>query len=272
MATTMEDLDRQANEQQREEAKRNGGNGSHRPMGDGWFWRLTTTKHGNPHPHVANIGIELQYDPAWQGRFYYDELQGQLMLEKPVPDRSGVSRWDGLPRPWQDTDTIAAVGYFNLGDYPTIGFDKVDMAIREFAHRQCRVHPIRDYLNALIWDGQLRIGNWLETYCHAEPTSEAHRAYIAAVGFKWLISAVARIYRPAARSTTCWCWRVRKVSARRRPSGPWAASGSPRTFPAISTPRTRRPCSRPLGHRIFRARPAATIGDGDRQDLHKPYP
>ena len=89
MATTMDDLDRQANEQQREEAKRNGGNGSHRPMGDGWFWRLTTTKHGNPHPHVANIGIELQYDPVWQGRFYYDELQGQLMLEKPVPDRSG---------------------------------------------------------------------------------------------------------------------------------------------------------------------------------------
>jgi putative DNA primase/helicase len=200
MATAMENLDRRANEQQREEAKRNGGNGSHRPMGDGWFWRLTTTKHGNPHPHVANIGIELQYDPAWQGRFYYDELQGQLMLEKPVPGGSGVSRWDGLPRPWQDTDTIAAVGYFNLGDYPTIGFDRVDMAIREFAWRECPVHPIRNYLNALKWDGQQRIGNWLELYCQAEPTSEAHQAYIRAVGLKWLVSAVARIYEPGCQA------------------------------------------------------------------------
>ena len=231
MATAMENLDRRANEQQREEAKRNGGNGSHRPMGDGWFWRLTTTKHGNPHPHVANIGIELQYDPVWQGRFYYDELQGQLMLEKPVPDRSGVSRWDGLPRPWQDTDTIAALCYFNLGDYPTINFDKVDMAIREFAHRQCRVHPIRDYLDALIWDSQLRIGNWLETYCHAELTSEAHRAYVATVGFKWLISAVARIYRPGCQVDHMLVLEgpqgVGKTSAFRTLGGEWFSENLP---------------------------------------------
>ena len=134
MATTMDDLDRQANEQQREEAKRNGGNGSHRPMGDGWFWRLTTTKHGNPHPHVANIGIELQYDPAWQGRFYYDELQGQLMLEKPVPDRSGVSRWDGLPRPWQDTDTIAALGLLQ-------SWRLSDHRFRQGRHGDPRIRP-----------------------------------------------------------------------------------------------------------------------------------
>ncbi len=162
MATTMEDLDRQANEQQREEAKRNGGNGSHRPMGDGWFWRLTTTKHGNPHNSVANIYIELQHDPDWQGVFHYDALQHQLILKKPVPDRSGESCWDGLPREWQETDSTDALRYFNLGDYPNIGLAKIDLAIQDLAQKQLKVHPIRDYLDDLRWDGQRRIGNWLE--------------------------------------------------------------------------------------------------------------
>jgi putative DNA primase/helicase len=198
--TTMEDLDRLANDQQRADAKLNGGNGALRPMPDGWFFLLATTKKGIPYANVSNIYIELQHDPEWRDVFYFDELQHQLILKKPVPDRSGESCWAGLPREWQETDSTDALRYFNHGDYPTIGPAKVDLAILNIAHKQLKVHPIRDYLGGLVWDGRPRIDKWLETYCHAESASEAHQAYIRAVGLKWLVSAVARIYRPGCKA------------------------------------------------------------------------
>ena len=82
-----------------------------------------------------------------------------------------------------------------------------------------RHHAVREYLDCLIWDGTPRLDMWLETYVGArinvqtldaglseddlnreEPTpSEKYAAYLRSVGPKWMIAAVARIYRPGCK-------------------------------------------------------------------------
>jgi predicted P-loop ATPase len=54
--------------------------------------------------------------------------------------------------------------------------------------------PVRDYLDALVWDGTPRLDKWLPTYFHAEDSE-----YVRAVGSRYLISAVARIYQPGCK-------------------------------------------------------------------------
>jgi hypothetical protein len=55
-------------------------------------------------------------------------------------------------------------------------------------------HPVRDYLDALKWDGVKRLGTWLIKYGGAENTE-----YIQAVGALMLIAAVHRVRQPGCK-------------------------------------------------------------------------
>jgi len=59
---------------------------------------------------------------------------------------------------------------------------------------QNRVHPVRAFLQGLVWDGVPRIDDWLSTYLGAEPSR-----YVRAVGAKFLIGAIARIMQPGCK-------------------------------------------------------------------------
>jgi predicted P-loop ATPase len=59
-------------------------------------------------------------------------------------------------------------------------------------------HPVRRYLDQLHWDGIERLERWLTNYMGVKDTS-----YARAVGARWLISAVARIYQPGAKADCC---------------------------------------------------------------------
>lgn len=57
-----------------------------------------------------------------------------------------------------------------------------------------RFHPVRDYLDSLVWDGKPRIDGWLVTYGMAEDSE-----YARAVGALVLIAAVRRIMEPGVK-------------------------------------------------------------------------
>ena len=57
--------------------------------------------------------------------------------------------------------------------------------------RENPFHPVRDYLNALNWDGTPRLDIWLPTYLGVEDSQ-----YVRAIGSRFLISAVARVFNP----------------------------------------------------------------------------
>ena len=59
---------------------------------------------------------------------------------------------------------------------------------------QHRYHPVRDYLDGLVWDGAPRIGNWLMTYCGAED-DEFNRM----VGQIVLVACVRRVRQPGCK-------------------------------------------------------------------------
>ena len=63
-----------------------------------------------------------------------------------------------------------------------------------------KVHPVRDFLEALVWDQQSRIDDWLRVYAGVIKGENANEeAYIKAVSRIFLMAAVGRIYQPGVK-------------------------------------------------------------------------
>lgn len=67
-------------------------------------------------------------------------------------------------------------------------------SITEIARRN-EFHPVRDYLNPLVWDGKPRLTTWLSAYCKAE----GPEPYLSEISVKTLAAAVKRAYEPGAK-------------------------------------------------------------------------
>jgi predicted P-loop ATPase len=72
--------------------------------------------------------------------------------------------------------------------------DTTHQAVDEVAHERA-FHPVWDYLDSLIWDGQPRIESWLIDYLGAKATP-----YSRSIGVMFLVSMVARIYQPGCKT------------------------------------------------------------------------
>jgi len=66
-------------------------------------------------------------------------------------------------------------------------------AVQTVAH-ESPFHPVREYLEGLIWDGVPRIDNWLSTYLGCDDSE-----LVRAIGPRWLVSAVARYFNQDVR-------------------------------------------------------------------------
>jgi predicted P-loop ATPase len=92
---------------------------------------------------------------------------------------------------WTDhEDRLTADWLQHHGIYVSV--EIAGLAVQTVA-RDRTFHPVRQKLDGLKWDGTRRIDGWLSLYLGAEPSE-----YTSAVGARWLISGVARIYNPGA--------------------------------------------------------------------------
>ena len=89
-------------------------------------------------------------------------------------------------------ETMARAHLQTQGLSPTIG--DVGKGIQAAAKHNI-IHPVREYFESLRWDDVPRTHTWLIDYFHAEDSTK-DKAYIRAIGKRWLIAMVARIYRP----------------------------------------------------------------------------
>jgi predicted P-loop ATPase len=159
-------------------------------MAEGWRSRLMVTGDGKPRALLANAITALQYAPEWEGVLGFNEFSLGVVMLKSAP-------WGGkAATAWTDQeDRLTADWLQHQGIL--VGVEIAGQAVQTVA-RQREFHPVREYLDSLKWDGTSRIDGWLSLYLGVEQGE-----YAAAVGARWLISAVARIYKPGAKCDCC---------------------------------------------------------------------
>jgi putative DNA primase/helicase len=133
-----------------------------------------------------NIVLALRHAPELIGLVRFNEFALRLEFTRSPPWR--VAAADEV---WREDDDTALLTWLQQHDIPVRARGSVSDAVALVAH-DCPYHPVRDYLEALEWDREPRLNKWLADFLGAK----TERAYLAAVGRKFLISAVARIFKP----------------------------------------------------------------------------
>jgi predicted P-loop ATPase len=182
---------------------------------DEWKKGLILNTNDTPKAVLANVLHALREAPEWKGVLAFDEFALRPMLRGRAP---WMDTAPPEPVEWtSDCDTRCAEWMQRNGLF--VGVDVVATAVESVA-RQYGYHPIRQYLSSLQWDGKPRIDTWLIDHFAVKDTP-----YSRAVGAKWLISAVARVFQPGCKADHCLILEgdqgIRKSSALAAISKPW---------------------------------------------------
>lgn len=182
---------------------------------DRWESRLLRTITGGPCANLANAMIALRHAPEWKGILWRDDFAEQTITRAQPPIPAAMGKWTNL----HDILTTNWLQEHGID----VSLQITGLAVEAVAHDQ-HCHPPREYIKSLTWDGQPRVEEWLKTYLGAvamEPVPDAYTVdaagkriaavgadgkpvkvtpYLDAVGPKWLISAIARIFRPGCKA------------------------------------------------------------------------
>jgi predicted P-loop ATPase len=139
---------------------------------------------GFPMALLENALVAFREAPEWRDVLAFDEFSLHAVTREaaPWPESRPGANWAGCD------DSMAAGWLQRNGIYVSsaVAAEAVETVARENGF-----HPVRDYLESLVWDKGARIDEWLITCMGAKGT-----AFVRAIGARWLISAVARIYEP----------------------------------------------------------------------------
>jgi putative DNA primase/helicase len=156
---------------------------------------LGRSERGAVYPTVHNALLILQYDPALAGMLSNNEFSGEVELRRPPPpvEEGGPVLPGPYPRKGMEEDTILVLAHIQRRWSPCFGKETVRDAMHAVS-RFHAVHPVRDWLASLAWDGTPRLDRWL---CSAFGVPDD--AYHRAVGAKFLVAAVRRVRRPGSK-------------------------------------------------------------------------
>lgn len=165
-----------------------------------WRAGLETDKQGRNLPSIHNYNLILQTDHRLKGAIRYNEFTGQINL-----CRSIKSEINGIPTKVcrdpangdlmadEDDSIIRAIldAPKNLGGYGMINHigNLRDAVIT--AARNNPFHPVKTYLESLVWDGKPRIDDFLVRHLRANDSR-----LVREVGRLVLLASVTRVYEP----------------------------------------------------------------------------
>lgn len=159
-----------------------------------WTGLLRRNANGNVYPDLANVLIALRNEPQIAEAFAFDEMQQETMVQKSLPVAPNSIAGEAPPKRLADDDVTRVQEWLQHMGMPKIGREIVGQAIEARA-RERRFHPIREYLQAVEWDGKPRLNHWLRDYMGAEGDDN----YLAAIGSMFIIAMVARIMDPGCK-------------------------------------------------------------------------
>jgi len=152
-----------------------------------WTKQLTLDQNGNYHKTLNNIMLLIKHAPELHGCAKRDDFSGRIYAAEELP-------WRTEPGYWSDSDTTELRKHFETrysGFKP--GKQDIKDAVVACSVQQ-RFHPVRDYLQALSWDGQPRLDTLFIEYLGV-----ADCEYTRAVTRKAMVGAVARILSPGCK-------------------------------------------------------------------------
>ena len=166
---------------------------SHKIPNTDWGLELRQDQDGRVTPDVGNVAIILANAGQWRGCLTYDDFSDRIFWSRVPPKIAGMEQ----PRPGQElADHHAAFVHHWFARNKGITLKKATVQDGMVsAARMATIHPLRDYLNGLKWDGTPRLSRWLTTYL-GTPRSR----YTEAVGRWWMVSAIARVMRPGCQA------------------------------------------------------------------------
>ena len=184
---------------------------------DSHNWRdllIISGKTKAPRPCLENAITALRYAPEFRGVLRFNIFALRTVID-------GLMLWTELTGDeWTTIHDIALAAWLQRHDVIVSPYI-AGQAVERVAHER-RFHPVLEYLERCVWDGLPRLDLWPVTYLGCEDTP-----YVRAVGAKWLISAVARIYEPGCKADCALILESDqgslKSTALRTLSAPWFA-------------------------------------------------
>jgi Virulence-associated protein E/Domain of unknown function (DUF3854) len=152
------------------------------------IYRQTKGTPSQPERLLANAMTALRYAPEWEGVLGFNEFSQQVVANRPTPGGKQVGS------SWADADDSLATEWLQHEAGIFVGSNTVAEAVQTVA-RENGFHPVRTYLQSLVWDNVSRIETWLTDYLGCTDSQ-----FIRAVSSRWLISAVARIFQPGCQA------------------------------------------------------------------------
>jgi hypothetical protein len=144
-----------------------------------WIGKCQADSGGQPIPNLTNLLVGLRAEMPDQ--FAYDEMRRAIVFKA---DR----------RPLTDIEILKVQEWAQTAGLLHLPKETVYDGIHAQAHVHA-YHPLRDYLDALEWDGIKRLDGWLPKHVGA-----VDNAYTSAIGRMFLISMVARILKPGCKA------------------------------------------------------------------------
>lgn len=141
------------------------------------FDGLTKSTLGRPENSHHNVRNVLASDPAYRERIWYDGFRERVM----IGDR-------GIDDDMESDINLDLQGRYNFPKMPTKDVSEI---LRTQAKKNFK-HPVREYLRGLKWDGVPRLASLMKEGFGAV----GDELYLAEVGTRILISAVARVLEP----------------------------------------------------------------------------
>jgi predicted P-loop ATPase len=149
-----------------------------------WLKELTYTEQGKLRSTISNFLLIIENEPLIKGKIAYNEFSNRAVVIGQLPWRNKDNKSD-----WNDTDDSGLREF--IEKYYSISSNAKCADALALSFEKHSFHPVKEYLNSLVWDGKERVSTLFIDYLGAEDNS-----YVRTVTRKTLVAAVARVFVP----------------------------------------------------------------------------
>lgn len=164
-----------------------------KPLRAQWKKDLTKSPTGIAKPLLLNAALALSKAAEWDGVLAHNKFSRQTMVMKPPPWNADAKGWQ--ERPWTAADDLMTNRWLQQQGI-AVTLRVTEEAVELVAHEH-GFHPVLEYLDSLVWDGEQRLDRWMIDYLGAADTKYTQRVARCA-----LIAATARVRNPGCKVDT----------------------------------------------------------------------